>query len=172
MSLRGSRILIASLKCKWSLKIECTRWRNHCCRSKIILRQSQRSGMLWSFSWRSWRWVFFLIIVLIQHHSQSVLLQHSHEEVIIQMRQQRPQIISINETDDAKSQVPNFMMVNPFDSRMSRRVKRAYSNLDQLGVRLGVFLRRYPLARIFSVFYVTFLHFFVVFVLLSSTPAQ
>lgn len=78
----------------------------------------------------------------------------------------------MNETDDAKSQVPNFMMVNPFDSRMSRRVKRAYSNLDQIGVRLGVFLRRYPLVRIFSVFYVTLLHMFVVFVLLSSTPSQ
>lgn len=91
--------------------------------------------------------------------------------MVLQMRQQRPQIININETDDAKLQLPNFMMLNPFDSRMSRRVKRAYSNLDQLGVRLGVFLRRYPLARIVSVFYVTLLHFFVVFVLLSSSPA-
>lgn len=88
------------------------------------------------------------------------------------MRQQRNLIINMNETDDAKSQVPNFMMVNPFDSRMSRRVKRAYSNLDQIGVRLGVFLRRYPLVRIISVFYVTLLHMFVVFVLLSSTPSQ
>jgi len=99
-------------------------------------------------------------------------LSHQHEELLLQMRHQRPQIINMNETDDAKSQVPNFMMVNPFDSRMSRRVKRAYSNLDQIGVRLGVFLRRYPLARIVSVFYVTFLHLFVVFVLLSSTPSQ
>lgn len=93
---------------------------------------------------------------------------------MLQIRQKRPQIINIgeNETDDAKSQLPIFMMVNPFDSRMSRRVKRAYSNLDQLGVRLGVFLRRYPLARIFSVFYVGLLHFFVMFVLLSSTPSS
>ncbi|CRK98300.1 CLUMA_CG011662, isoform A [Clunio marinus] len=99
-------------------------------------------------------------------------LSHQHEALLLQMRQERPQIIHINETDDAKSQVPNFMMVNPFDSRMSRRVKRAYSNLDQLGVRLGVFLRRYPLARISSIFYVALLHIFVVFVLLSSTPSQ
>lgn len=99
------------------------------------------------------------------------LLQHQHEELLIQIRQ-RSHIININETDDAKSQVPNFMMVNPFDSRISRRVKRAYSSLDQIGVRLGVFLRRYPLARIISVFYVIFLHLFVVFVLLSSTPSQ
>lgn len=92
--------------------------------------------------------------------------------MVLQVRNQRAMIINMNETDDAKSQVPDFMTVNPFDSRMSRRVKRAYSNLDQVGVRLGVFLRRYPLARIFSIFYVGFLHLFVVFVLLSSTPAQ
>jgi hypothetical protein len=91
--------------------------------------------------------------------------------LIVQLRHQRPQIININETDDAKSQIPQFLMLNPFDSRMSRRVKRAYSNLDQLGIQMGIFLRRYPLARIFSVFYVTLLHFFVVFVLLSSSPS-
>lgn len=96
--------------------------------------------------------------------------QHQHEEMVLQLRQQRSHAINMNETDDAKSQIPRFMMMNPFDSRMSRRVKRAYSNLDQLGIRMGVFLRRYPLARIFSVFYVTLLHFFVMFVLLSSTP--
>lgn len=96
--------------------------------------------------------------------------QHQHEEMLLQFRQQRSHAINMNETDDAKSQIPRFLMMNPFDSRMSRRVKRAYSNLDQLGIRMGVFLRRYPLARIFSVFYVTLLHFFVMFVLLSSTP--
>lgn len=113
------------------------------------------------------------IVGCLQLLSSQFLLQHQHKDLLLQIRQ-RPQIININanETDDAKSQVPNFMMVNPFDSRMSRRVKRAYSNLDQIGVRLGVFLRRYPLARIISVFYVFFLHLFVVFVLLSSTPSQ
>ena len=102
----------------------------------------------------------------------SIHSQHQHEAMVIQMRPQRSQIININETDDAKSQLPYFMMVNPFDSRMSRRVKRAYSKLDQMGVRLGLSLRRYPLARILSVLYVTMLHLFVVFVLLSSTPSS
>lgn len=63
------------------------------------------------------------------------------------------------------------MVENPFDSRVSRRVKRAYSSLDSIGVRLGVFMRRYPLVRILVIVYVAVLHLWVMFVLLSSTPA-
>lgn len=85
------------------------------------------------------------------------------------MRNQRPLIINVNDTDDVKS---NLMTINPFDSRISRRVKRTYSNLDQFGIRFGVFLRRYPLARILAVFYVCFLHLFVFLVLLQATPSQ
>lgn len=96
--------------------------------------------------------------------------QTQHEELLIQMRNQRP-IINLNETDDVKS-VSNFLRINPFDSRMSRKVKRAYSNFDQLGIRFGAFLRRYPLARIFSIVYVCSLHLFVLLVLLQSTPSQ
>lgn len=91
----------------------------------------------------------------------------------MQVRHQRQQIIISNETDDAKShQVPNFFRENPFDSRISRRVKKAYSNLDQMGVRLGLFIRRYPLARIGSIFYVILFHLFVVFVLFQKTPSN
>lgn len=90
--------------------------------------------------------------------------------MVLQIRNQRI-MININDTDDAKSSVSNLMAINPFDSRMSRRVKRAYSNLDQFGIRFNAYLRRYPLARIFAVFYVCFLHFFVFLVLLQSTPA-
>lgn len=98
-------------------------------------------------------------------------LQSQHEELIIQMRNQRTHITNLNETDDIKS-VSNFLTINPFDSRMSRKVKRAYSNFDQLGIRFGAFLRRYPLARIFSIVYVCSLHLFVLLVLLQSTPSQ
>lgn len=99
-------------------------------------------------------------------------LSNQHEELRLQMRSQRPQIINLNETDDIKSSVSNFLTINPFDSRMSRKVKRAYSNFDQLGIRFGAFLRRYPLARIFSIFYVCSLHLFVFLVILQSTPSQ
>lgn len=60
---------------------------------------------------------------------------------------------SVNDTDDAKAQVPTFFLESPFDTGVARRVKRAYSTLDAISVRTGVFLRRYPLARIFIIIY-------------------
>lgn len=95
-----------------------------------------------------------------------------HEELLHQFRQQRPQIINMNETDDIKSSFSNFLTVNPFDSRAAKKFKRAYSSFDQFGIRLSKFLRRYSLARLFTVFYVCFLHLFVFIVLLQSTPSQ
>lgn len=75
-------------------------------------------------------------------------------------------IETVNDTDDgncficveeslgiffflAKSQVPQFMRVSLLDAGVTRRVKRAYSTLDAFSVRTGIFLRRYPLARVF-----------------------
>ncbi|XP_030376596.1 golgin-84 [Scaptodrosophila lebanonensis] len=75
-----------------------------------------------------------------------------------------------NSTDDAKSQFPLLMHPSPFDNRVARRVKRAYSSLDSAGIRLGAFLRRYPLMRISVIMYVALLHLWVMFVLLSTTP--
>lgn len=63
------------------------------------------------------------------------------------------------------------MRENPFDTNVTRRVKRAYSSLDSAGIRIGVFLRRYPLMRIMVFIYILLLHFWVMFVLLSSTPS-
>lgn len=98
-------------------------------------------------------------------------LETQYRSTVSQIRQQRLSYISSNETDDAKSLVPNFMVENPFDNKVARRVKRAYSSLDSVGVRLGVFLRRYPLIRILVIVYVAILHLWVMFVLLSSTPS-
>ncbi|XP_063992305.1 golgin-84 [Diachasmimorpha longicaudata] len=77
---------------------------------------------------------------------------------------------NVNDTDDAKAQVPTFLMETPFDTTMARKVKRAYSSLDAISVRTGVFLRRYPLARIFVIIYIALLQFWVLVVLLSQSP--
>lgn len=53
----------------------------------------------------------------------------------------------------AKARVPSFLEESPFDTNVARRVKRAYSNLDGVSIRTGVFLRRYPLARILMLCY-------------------
>lgn len=49
--------------------------------------------------------------------------------------------------------VPHFMRVSPHDAGVTRRVKHAYSTLDAISIRTGIFLRRYPLARVFVFFY-------------------
>lgn len=85
-------------------------------------------------------------------------------------RPQRTQIVNVNDTDDVKSQLPLIMKETPFDTQVARRVKRAYTSFDSAGIRIGVFLRRYPLVRIMVFVYVALLHIWVMFVLLSSTP--
>lgn len=98
-------------------------------------------------------------------------MEYEHRNTMQLLRQQRlPQVINVNDTDDAKSRVPNFLQENPFDTRVARRVKRAYSSLDAVGIRLGVFMRRYPLIRILVIVYVAVLHLWVMLVLFTSTP--
>ncbi|XP_073980546.1 golgin subfamily A member 5-like isoform X3 [Rhodnius prolixus] len=63
--------------------------------------------------------------------------------------------VSVNDTDDAKAQVPLFMSEGPHDTMVTRRVKRAYTCVDSLGMKTGRFLRRYPLARLLVFVYVT-----------------
>lgn len=97
-------------------------------------------------------------------------IENQHRQTMTQLRQQRPQVISVNDTDDAKASVPMFLQENPFDKGVVRRVKRVYSTLDSMGVRFGVFLRRYPLIRILIVFYCLLLHLWVLVVLFTYTP--
>ncbi|KAK4290141.1 hypothetical protein Pmani_036944 [Petrolisthes manimaculis] len=72
--------------------------------------------------------------------------------------------------DEVRNRVPSFLMESPFDGGVTRGVKRAYSTLDKFSVRLGVFLRRYPIARVFVIVYMCILHLWVMVVLLTYTP--
>lgn len=56
------------------------------------------------------------------------------------------------------------------DSRVARHLKKAYTSVDRFSFRLGVFLRRYPLARVMVIAYMLLLHFWVLVVLLTYTP--
>lgn len=51
-----------------------------------------------------------------------------------------------------------------------RRVKAAANVLDAFSIRLGVFLRRFPAARLFVIVYMGLLHLWVMVVLLTYTP--
>ncbi|XP_038604148.1 golgin subfamily A member 5 [Tachyglossus aculeatus] len=53
---------------------------------------------------------------------------------------------------------------------MYGRVRKAASSIDQFSIRLGIFLRRYPIARVFVLIYMALLHLWVMIVLLTYTP--
>ncbi|RZF40437.1 hypothetical protein LSTR_LSTR013899 [Laodelphax striatellus] len=96
--------------------------------------------------------------------------EHKYREAINMLNHVQGRMINVNDTDDAKAQVPTFLMESPFDTSVTRRVKRAYSSLDAVGIRTSIFLRRYPLARIIVLLYVIVLHLWVFLVLFSYTP--
>lgn len=56
------------------------------------------------------------------------------------------------------------------DTPIVRRVKAAANVVDAFSIRLGVFLRRFPMARIFVMLYMALLHSWVMIVLLTYTP--
>nr|XP_060612486.1 golgin subfamily A member 5 [Anolis sagrei ordinatus]XP_060612495.1 golgin subfamily A member 5 [Anolis sagrei ordinatus] len=53
---------------------------------------------------------------------------------------------------------------------MYAKVRRAASSIDRFSIRLGIFLRRYPIARVFVIIYMALLHLWVMIVLLTYTP--
>ncbi|KAH0620414.1 hypothetical protein JD844_020838 [Phrynosoma platyrhinos] len=53
---------------------------------------------------------------------------------------------------------------------MYGKVRRAASSIDRFSIRLGIFLRRYPIARVFVIIYMALLHLWVMIVLLTYTP--
>jgi len=65
---------------------------------------------------------------------------------------------------------PAFLQESPFDGAAARQVKRAYTEIDKLSIRVGIALRRFPIARIFVLFYMVILHFWVFLVLFTYTP--
>ncbi|XP_037073562.1 golgin subfamily A member 5-like [Pollicipes pollicipes] len=72
--------------------------------------------------------------------------------------------------DAPRLRPPAFLAETPWDGSVARRVKRAYSTLDACSVRMGVFLKRYPIARIFVLGYMCLLHLWVMIVLFTYTP--
>ncbi|EDW15609.2 golgin-84 [Drosophila mojavensis] len=107
-----------------------------------------------------------------QHENMQAQLQQLHSVELGHQRggsSSRNTLLS-NSTDDAKAQFPLLMHPSPFDNRVARRFKRALRQADSVGIRVGAFLRRYPMMRICIIVYVALLHLWVMFVLLSTTP--
>ncbi|XP_023226728.1 golgin subfamily A member 5-like [Centruroides sculpturatus] len=64
----------------------------------------------------------------------------------------------------------NYFLESPYDGPIARKVKTVYGVIDSFSIRLGIFLRRYPIARIFVILYMFLLHLWVMIVLLTYTP--
>lgn len=58
----------------------------------------------------------------------------------------------------------------PYDPDIAKKVKRAANELDRLGMRLGIFLKRYPAVRLGVIFYAILLHLWTLIVLFTYTP--
>ncbi|XP_068108367.1 golgin subfamily A member 5 [Hyperolius riggenbachi] len=63
-----------------------------------------------------------------------------------------------------------FSDSDPNVAGMYGRVRKAATTIDQFSIRLGIFLRRYPIARLFIIIYMALLHLWVMIVLLTYTP--
>ncbi|XP_064624072.1 golgin subfamily A member 5-like [Lineus longissimus] len=79
--------------------------------------------------------------------------------------------VHISEEDEgARQRLPVFMRESPIDTKVARGVKRAVNTLDRFGIKIGVFLKRYPFARIFVLLYMLVLHFWVTIVMMTYQP--
>lgn len=76
--------------------------------------------------------------------------------------------IAMNDNEEGRKDV--VFRESPYDHEVTRKVKRAATEIDKFSIRLGVFLKKYPIARIFVLFYMFLLHLWVVVVLFTYTP--
>ncbi|GAB6026071.1 Golgin sub A member 5 [Chamberlinius hualienensis] len=97
-------------------------------------------------------------------------LEHQTRDQNAYNRRTAATAVNVNDDSDVRLRVPGFMMENPFDGQMTRKVKRVYNTIDTLSFRLGVFLRRYPMARILIIIYMVMLHLWVLIVLFTYSP--
>ncbi|CAG9855088.1 unnamed protein product [Phyllotreta striolata] len=98
-------------------------------------------------------------------------LENEYKKNLAQMSKSQAKVINIGEPDDSIP-VPVFMRVSPFDAGVTRRVKHAYSTLDSVSIRTGIFLRRYPVARVFVFCYMVLLHIWVLIILFLYVPSN
>ncbi len=86
--------------------------------------------------------------------STFTMLQKRSEQQQTYRRNNAAANLAVNaQSPNSAADVPPFLRETPTDTRVARGVKRAYSSLDKLSLRIGVALRRYPLARIFVIAY-------------------
>jgi chromosome segregation ATPase len=113
------------------------------------------------------------LIEALQSEKHSIFLQLERSEKRLQdyesivSSKKNSTYIRMSDDDNPSS---NILKESPFDHEMTRKVKRAATEIDKFSIRLGVFFRRYPIARVMLLFYMFILHLWVVFVLMTYKP--
>jgi chromosome segregation ATPase len=118
------------------------------------------------------------LIEALQSDKHSIFLQLERSEKRLEdyeniLSKRNTTILHINEDDHntALSASSNaYFKERPFDHEMTKKVKRAASEIDKTSIRIGVFLKKYPIARIFVIFYMILLHLWVAIVLFTYRP--
>ncbi|XP_052769352.1 golgin subfamily A member 5-like isoform X2 [Mya arenaria] len=97
-------------------------------------------------------------------------LQQQYQDVQASSVRSNTTVIPVHEEEEVRHRLPMFMRETHTDSDVTRKMKRAANTIDRFSIRLGVFLRRYPIARVFVIVYMAVLHLWVTFVLLTYQP--
>ena len=74
-----------------------------------------------------------------------------------------------DQEENLRYRIP-MLRETPYDPDIAKKVKRAANELDKLGIRLGIFLKRYPAVRLGVIFYAILLHLWTLIVLFTYTP--
>ncbi|XP_070578497.1 golgin subfamily A member 5-like [Ptychodera flava] len=100
------------------------------------------------------------------------LEKQSDEAEAIKAIRNHTHTVTMEESEEGIRQrnMPTFLYESPGDTGVTRSMKVAANTLDRFSVRLGIFLRRYPIARLFVIFYMILLHVWVMIVLLTYSP--
>ncbi|KAL3873305.1 hypothetical protein ACJMK2_036441 [Sinanodonta woodiana] len=97
-------------------------------------------------------------------------LEQQYRDVQVSSVRTNTAVIPVHEEDEVRPRLPGFMREGPTDTPVTRKMKRAANTIDKFSIRLGVFLRRYPIARVFVIVYMVLLHLWVMIVLLTYQP--
>ncbi|KAL5009113.1 hypothetical protein ScPMuIL_014694 [Solemya velum] len=98
-------------------------------------------------------------------------LDRQYKDVQASALRSASSVVHVHEDDDTvRQRIPGFMREGPTDTEVTKRMKRAANTIDRFSIRLGIFLRRYPIARVFVILYMGLLHMWVMIVLMTYQP--
>nr|XP_006133779.1 golgin subfamily A member 5 [Pelodiscus sinensis] len=106
---------------------------------------------------------------LIQKQTMLENLSTEKNSLVYQLERLEQQLKTI-QGSSTNGPTINMSGIDSSEGARMRSVPVLFSSIDQFSIRLGIFLRRYPIARLFVIIYMALLHLWVMIVLLTYTP--